>query len=98
VVNAYDFSIRYVLGNGAVYVPENNNIYIGDVSELGLSVEFVSSIAVDIIDTSSFVYTDWFGNQTTLPLVKGNYKYRFPLDLSATVIRSASLDITDTAV
>lgn len=65
VVTAYDFSISYARGAGddkyTPYYPSDNNIFVNDVKESGLFIDFYYTLAVET-STATYSYTDWSGN------------------------------------
>lgn len=82
VVSAYDFYIKYVYkDNDQELKPSNNNIYVGQLNNREVCMKFTSIIAVDIVEGSSFTYTDWGGKSHTEELIKGTNDYYLPLGI-----------------
>lgn len=84
IVTAYSFSLNYVTNDGKVVIPEDNNIFINDIIDKGLKVDFNYVIATDI-ESAYFIYTDWTG-QVSEPIELFRGSEHILLDLGKEII------------
>ena len=73
IVTAYHFTINYVYGDHSVYYPVDNNIYVNDIKQRGLLIDFHSTISSDYEPgTAKYTYSNWAGEVFEYELNRGS--------------------------
>ena len=86
IVTAYSLTLNYVTDDGKILITSDNNIFVNDVKDKGLKIDFYYVIATEI-ESAYINYIDWNGIKSD-PIELKRGSEHISLDLGKEIIDS----------